>query len=54
MALKQQLDIVLHQKLTMEDHGTHFDGTLKECMKQFRHVHGEQEQFMHDTLVKKP
>ncbi len=37
----------------MEDHGAHLDGALKECMKQYRHVHEEQKQFMHDTLVKK-
>ncbi len=51
--LKQQLNIVLHKKLMMEDHGAHLDGALKECMKQYRHVHEEQKQFMHDTLVKK-
>jgi hypothetical protein len=53
MALKQQLDTALHQKLAMEDRAAHLDGALKECMKQLRHVREEHEQLMHDTLVKK-
>ncbi|KAH8973309.1 hypothetical protein BDL97_01G039300 [Sphagnum fallax] len=53
MALKQQLDTALHQKLVMEDRAAHLDGALKECMKQLRHAHEEHEQLMHDTLVKK-
>jgi hypothetical protein len=53
MALKQQLDTALHQKLAMEDRAAHLDGALKECMKQLRLVREEHEQLMHDTLVKK-
>ncbi|CAK9878823.1 unnamed protein product [Sphagnum jensenii] len=53
IALKQQLDTVLHQKLAMEDRAAHLDGALKECMKQLRHAREEHEQLMHDTLVKK-
>ncbi|CAK9229950.1 unnamed protein product [Sphagnum troendelagicum] len=53
MALKQQLDTALHQKLAMEDRAAHLDGALKECMKQLRHAREEHEQLMHDTLVKK-
>jgi hypothetical protein len=53
MALKQQLDTALHQKLAMEDRASHLDGALKECMKQLRQVREEHEQLMHDTLVKK-
>jgi chromosome segregation ATPase len=53
VALKQQLDAALQQKLATEDRAAHLDGALKECMKQLRHVREEQEQLLHDTLVKK-
>ncbi|CAM6037325.1 unnamed protein product [Sphagnum compactum] len=53
VALKQQLDTALQQKLVTEDRAAHLDGALKECMKQLRHVREEQEQLLHDTLVKK-
>ncbi|KAH9552368.1 hypothetical protein CY35_09G062900 [Sphagnum magellanicum] len=53
VALKQQLDAAWQQKLATEDRATHLDGALKECMKQLRHVREEQEQLIHDTLVKK-
>ncbi|CAK9200090.1 unnamed protein product [Sphagnum troendelagicum] len=53
VALKQQLDTALQQKLATEDRAAHLDGALKECMKQLRHVREEQEQLLHDTLVKK-
>ncbi|CAK9199915.1 unnamed protein product [Sphagnum troendelagicum] len=53
VALKQQLDTALQEKLATEDRAAHLDGALKECMKQLRHVREEQEQLLHDTLVKK-
>jgi hypothetical protein len=53
VALKTQLDVALAQKLATEDRVAHLDGALKECMKQLRHVREEQEQRIHDTLVKK-
>ncbi|KAG0611288.1 hypothetical protein M758_7G129000 [Ceratodon purpureus] len=53
VALKSQLDVTLQQKLATEDRVAHLDGALKECMKQLRHVREEQEQRIHDTLVKK-
>ncbi|CAK9232247.1 unnamed protein product [Sphagnum troendelagicum] len=53
VALKLQLDAALQQKLATEDRVAHLDGALKECMKQLRHVREEQEQLIHDTLVKK-
>lgn len=31
----------------------HLDGALKECMKQLRHLREENEQRIHDTLLKK-
>ncbi|KAL2652807.1 hypothetical protein R1flu_020935 [Riccia fluitans] len=51
--LKQQLDLTLQQKLATEDRVSHLDGALKECMKQLRHVREEQEQRIHETMVKK-
>ncbi|XP_024397596.1 uncharacterized protein [Physcomitrium patens] len=53
VAMKAQLDVALQQKLATEDRVAHLDGALKECMKQLRHVREEQEQRIHDTLVKK-
>lgn len=53
VALKAQLDSALQQKLATEDRVAHLDGALKECVKQLRHVREEQEQRIHDTLVKK-
>jgi hypothetical protein len=53
VTLKLQLDAALQQKLATEDRVAHLDGALKECMKQLRHVREEQEQLIHDTLVKK-
>ncbi|KAL3684591.1 hypothetical protein R1sor_002613 [Riccia sorocarpa] len=52
-ALKQQLDLTMQQKLATEDRVSHLDGALKECMKQLRHVREEQEQRIHETMVKK-
>ena len=31
----------------------HLDGALKECMKQLRHLREDNEQRIHDTLLKK-
>ncbi|BBM99383.1 hypothetical protein MPTK1_1g20920 [Marchantia polymorpha subsp. ruderalis] len=52
-ALKQQLDLTIQHKLATEDRVSHLDGALKECMKQLRHVREEQEQRIHETMVKK-
>lgn len=43
----------MQQKLATEDRVAHLDGALKECMKQLRHVREEQEQRIHESLVKK-
>ncbi|KAJ7547053.1 hypothetical protein O6H91_08G066800 [Diphasiastrum complanatum] len=50
--LKLQLDNVLQQKAAMEDRLSHVDGALKECMWQLRQVREEQEQKIHDTIIK--
>ncbi|KAG0555687.1 hypothetical protein KC19_12G188500 [Ceratodon purpureus] len=53
VSLKVQLDAALQQKLATEDRVAHLDGALKECMKQLRHLREENEQRIHDTLLKK-
>lgn len=53
VTLKAQLDVALHQKLASEDRVAHLDGALKECMKQLRQMREDNEQHMHDTLLKK-
>lgn len=53
VSLKAQLDAALQQKLATEDRVAHLDGALKECMKQLRHLREENEQRIHDTLLKK-
>uniref|UniRef100_A0A7I4CJX4 Uncharacterized protein n=1 Tax=Physcomitrium patens TaxID=3218 RepID=A0A7I4CJX4_PHYPA len=53
VSLKAQLDAALQQKLATEDRVAHLDGALKECMKQLRHLREENEQRVHDTLLKK-
>eukprot|EP00250_Pteridium_aquilinum_P016645 c23217_g1_i1 orf=139-3852(+) len=51
--LKEKLEVALQQKLATEDRVSHLDGALRECMKQLRHVREEQEQRIHDVMVKK-
>eukprot|EP00249_Psilotum_nudum_P024007 c29056_g1_i4 orf=427-4065(-) len=51
--LKQKLDAALQQRLAAEDRLLHLDGALKECMRQLRYVREEQEQRIHDMVMKK-
>ncbi|KAI5064907.1 hypothetical protein GOP47_0019602 [Adiantum capillus-veneris] len=51
--LKEKLEAAMQQKFATEDRVSHLDGALKECMKQLRHVREEQEQKIHDAVVKK-
>ncbi|XP_057833796.2 filament-like plant protein 4 isoform X1 [Cryptomeria japonica] len=53
MALKQQFDTVTQQKLALEDRVSHLDGALKECMRELRNAREEQEQKLHEAMVKK-
>lgn len=48
-----ELDVAMEQKLGMEDRVQHLDGALKEVMKQLRSAREEQEQRIHETIVKK-
>ncbi|KAG0598864.1 hypothetical protein M758_12G106800 [Ceratodon purpureus] len=52
-AFKQQLDEAIEQKLGTEDRVQHLDGALKEVVKQLRSAREEQEQRIHETIVKK-
>lgn len=51
--IKEKLEVAIQQKLATEDRVSHLDGALKECMKQLRHVREEQEQKIHEAMVKK-
>uniref|UniRef100_A0A5B7B2N5 Filament-like plant protein 7 n=1 Tax=Davidia involucrata TaxID=16924 RepID=A0A5B7B2N5_DAVIN len=52
MLLKQELDEILQQKVAGEERLTHLDAALKECMQQLRFVREEQEQRIHDAVMK--
>eukprot|EP01018_Ginkgo_biloba_P002663 Gb_04431 [translate_table: standard] len=53
VSLKQELDVALQLKVAAEDRVSHLDGALKECMRQLRHMREEQEQSIHDAVMKK-
>lgn len=50
--LKSQLDEALQQRLVGEERLAHLDAALKECMQQLRFVREEQEQRIHDAVMK--
>lgn len=50
---KLELDDAMEQKLGLEDRVKHLDGALKEVMKQLRSAREEQEQRIHEIIVKK-
>lgn len=52
-SLKQQLDTEVQKRLATEDRVSHLDGALKECMRQLRHVREEQEQKIHEIVLRK-
>lgn len=51
-AFKLQRDAAIQQKLATEDRVQHLDGALKEVMKQLRSAREEQEQRIHEIMVK--
>lgn len=53
ISLKQELDASLQQRHAAEDRVSHLDGALKECMQHLRFVREEQEQAIHDAVMKK-
>ncbi|KAJ6817228.1 filament-like plant protein 3 [Iris pallida] len=52
-AMKQQLEVTSHKNSVLEDKISHLDGALKECVRQLRRSREEQEQKIHDALIKK-
>ncbi|KAI8542127.1 hypothetical protein RHMOL_Rhmol08G0115200 [Rhododendron molle] len=52
MSMKQELDDVKRQRVSGEERITQLDMALKECMQQLRFVRDEQEQRIHDAVVK--
>eukprot|EP00250_Pteridium_aquilinum_P019259 c24368_g1_i1 orf=492-3809(+) len=53
MSVKYELDTVLEQKQAAEVRVFHLDGALKECMQQLRQVREEQEQRIHEAIIKR-
>ncbi|QCD81609.1 Filament-like plant protein [Vigna unguiculata] len=52
LSMKQDLDEALQQRIVYEERVAHLDGALKECMQQLRFVREEQEQRIHDAVMK--
>ncbi|KAL1832243.1 hypothetical protein ACET3Z_001894 [Daucus carota] len=52
-ALKQQLESLTQRSSSLEDRTVHLDVALRECMRQLRHEREEQEQKIHEAIVKK-
>lgn len=53
ISLKHELDAAVQQRDAAEDRVSHLDGALKECMQHLRFVREEQEQAIHDAVMKK-
>uniref|UniRef100_A0A2P2JR32 Uncharacterized protein MANES_18G015200 n=1 Tax=Rhizophora mucronata TaxID=61149 RepID=A0A2P2JR32_RHIMU len=53
LALKNHLESVTLSKLTAEDHASHLDGALKECMRQIRNLKEEHEQKLQEVVLTK-
>ncbi|KAL6312726.1 hypothetical protein AAG906_010678 [Vitis piasezkii] len=52
-SLKQQLEAVAQKNSALEDRVGHLDGALKECLRQLRQAREEQEQKIHEAVVKR-
>lgn len=52
LSMKQHLDQSIQQQLVYEERVSQLDGALKECMQQLRFVREEQEQRIHDAVMK--
>ncbi|KAE9610210.1 putative filament-like plant protein [Lupinus albus] len=50
-ALRQQLDAAKQKNSILDDRVGHFDGALKECMRQLRQAREEQEQKIHEAVA---
>lgn len=51
--LKQQLEAAVQKNSALEDRVSHLDGALKECVRQLRQAREEQEQKVHEAVLKK-
>ncbi|GLT74816.1 hypothetical protein SLA2020_465880 [Shorea laevis] len=51
-SLRQDLDTALQHRVVTEERSTQSDAALKECMQQLRFVREEQEQRIHDAVMK--
>ncbi|XP_021896363.1 filament-like plant protein, partial [Carica papaya] len=51
--LKQKLEAAVQQNSTLDDRVTHLDGAVKECVRQLRQAREEQEQKIHEAVMKK-
>lgn len=52
-SLKQQLEAAAQKNSALEDRVGHLDGALKECLRQLRQAREEQEQKIHEAVVKR-
>ncbi|KAL3026409.1 hypothetical protein AAZX31_04G229700 [Glycine max] len=52
-SLKKQVEALTLRNSTLEDRVTHLDSALKECVRQLRQTREEQEQNVHDAVLKK-
>ncbi|XVE87094.1 hypothetical protein DITRI_Ditri18aG0088500 [Diplodiscus trichospermus] len=52
VSLKRELGEALQQSVASEERLTHLDGALKECMQQLHFIREEQEQRIHDAVMK--
>lgn len=53
LSLKDHLEAVTLEKLTVEDRAAHLDSALKECMRQVRNLKEENEQKLQELVVNK-
>ncbi|XP_047310847.1 filament-like plant protein 7 [Impatiens glandulifera] len=51
-SVKRELDEALRRKSVSEERQTHLDAALRECMQQLRFVREEQEQRVHEVVIK--
>ncbi|KAK7353185.1 hypothetical protein VNO80_18625 [Phaseolus coccineus] len=52
-SLKKQVEALTLRNSTLEDRVTHLDSALRECVRQLRQTREEQEQNIHDAVLKK-
>ena len=52
-SLKKQVEALTLRNSTLEDRVTHLDSALRECVRQLRQAREEQEQNIHDAVLKK-